>query len=129
MAEPLPGVHGGMNLLNQMEGTAVSMSEETIKAMSDVIHRSAGGISGGGLPGQKTPEVAGTLDALSGNRTMPVGRSMFPMPPTNPPATSFPTAGQSELDLISAVRVKLTRVASEFGIPYAEVRDFFVSKL
>jgi hypothetical protein len=32
-------------------------------------------------------------------------------------------------DLLTLVRVKLNRVASEFGIPYAVVRDFFTSHL
>ena len=35
----------------------------------------------------------------------------------------------AETDLLSVVRAKLNRVASEFGIDYALVRDFFTSHL
>lgn len=39
------------------------------------------------------------------------------------------TVSQAETDLLTLVRQKLNRVATDFGIPYSEIRDFFVSKL
>lgn len=39
------------------------------------------------------------------------------------------TAQQETTDLLTLVRAKLNRVASEFGIDYALVRDFFTSHL
>lgn len=39
------------------------------------------------------------------------------------------TAQQETTDLLTVVRAKLNRVASEFGIDYALVRDFFTSHL
>lgn len=44
-------------------------------------------------------------------------------------ATSPQTISQVETDLLTMVRQKLNRVATDFGIPYSEIRDFFVSKL
>lgn len=53
------------------------------------------------------------------------------IPPVAPPATATNAAAAeaSATDLLTLVRVKLNRVAVEFGIDYALVRDFFTSHL
>lgn len=77
------------------------------------------------------------LDALGMAHTPPANllAQVTPAPAEDvppDPATQNPgpaVAEAVEKDLLSVVRVKLNRVAVEFGIDYALVRDFFVSHL
>lgn len=82
---------------------------------------------------QGSNPAASLLDQAEGYQPQPSGVGAVPeAPPSGGSSSSQPVMSgvQSvEASLLSVVRVKLNRVANEFGIPYDHVRDFFVSHL
>jgi hypothetical protein len=72
------------------------------------------------------PTVNDVVDAIMGTQASKT--ASWQQQPVGSGVVSNSQIG-AEADLLTVVRTKLARVASEFGIPYATVRDFFVSHL